>query len=98
MSPRCQQTGAYGVLTQIAPHLQHGPLALFRSLSSMFPPNSPKQMAGGRMCDCVCACWLTHELHTHMGSVHTCETENAHVHVSLPTRGGGKGDLPLRKL
>lgn len=86
-----------GSFTQIAPHLQHSPLILFRSLIYV-SPNSQKQMTGGSMCDFVCVCWLTHELHTHIGSVHTCETVNAHVHISIPTRGGRKKDLPLRKL
>lgn len=45
------------------------------------------------MCDFVCVCWLTHELCTHIRSVHTCETVNAHVYFSIPTRGGGGKDV-----
>jgi hypothetical protein len=42
------------------------------------------------MCDFVCVYWLTHELHTHIRSVHTCETVNAHVHISAPPEEVGK--------
>lgn len=55
LSPRRHWIGTHGVLPQVAPHLQRGPIELFRSLLYMIL-NCQQQMAGGRACDFVCVC------------------------------------------
>lgn len=44
-----------GSFTQIAPHLQHSPLILFRSLIYMFPPTLRSRWQVG-VCVTLCVC------------------------------------------